>query len=202
MSGLERAKAIDVYNAAVKVYQALMKNAGIYGNPVPDLATFKKVVDTLLTAVTDYQNAGGGKVLAAAMEARRVEVIVLLQRLALYVSATADGDMEKLVCGGFPISKTRQPVGPLPAPQAPKMVHGENSGDAKASTRRDRGATSFDWRAALVSKPETDVATAQTTSTKATFNGLIPGELYQFQVRALGSAGPSDWSGAATLRLL
>ena len=38
-----------------------------------------------------------------------------------------------------------------------------------------------------------------TTSASITFEGLTPGTTYVVQTRAIGSAGPSDWSDPAVL---
>ncbi len=202
MGELDSGKAIEVYNRACGIYEALRKNGDVYKTPMPSLETLKGVTDALFVAITAYDTNGGGKVLEAAVQARRAEVVSILQQLALYVSATANGDMEKLVKGGFPVAKQREPVGQLPPPETPKVVQGNLSGEARTTAKRTRGAHSFDWRIALASAPNTYVQTAQAISVRCTFKDLTPGEVYRFEVRALGAAGPSDYSNAATLRVI
>ena len=49
------------------------------------------------------------------------------------------------------------------------------------------------------SAPDKSVQTQQTPGGKAQFDGLTPGEDYSVTVNAVGAAGTSDWSDAATL---
>jgi hypothetical protein len=64
------------------------------------------------------------------------------------------------------------------------------------------GASSYNWRVALASAPNTYVQNAQTIGGRVTFDGLTPGDLYNVDVNAVGAAGPSNWSVAGQLRVI
>ena len=172
-----------------------------YPTPTPTLA----VVTTAFGAykVATAVAAQGGKENTAIRNARRAELVSLLRQLASYVSATADGDMEKLISSGFPVQKpTRTRIGPLPAPYAPTPTQGPVTGAMRAVIRPVYGAFTYNWRVALASAPTVYVKTVQTTGGRMLFQGLTPGQLYLVQVNAVGAAGTSDWSDASSLMVV
>lgn len=180
---------------------------GLTGNahfptPAPTLAS----VSTALAAFTAAlaQAVNGGKEMTVAKNARRAELASLMRQLASYVTLTSDGDMEKLLSSGFPYQKPVQtPVGILPAPVAPTLNLGQQSGTLDASTSAIYGAATYNWRLALASAPTVFVQTAQTTgSRRITFKNLTPGQTYNVEVNAVGSSGPSDWSDPSTLMVV
>lgn len=59
------------------------------------------------------------------------------------------------------------------------------------------GAYAYNWRVALASAPTVFVQTVQTTGSRRTFDNLTPGETYNVELNALGSAGASDWSNVS-----
>lgn len=67
-------------------------------------------------------NAVNGGVEATAIrDARRADLVELLQAMVGNASAVANGNEEMLMSGGLPLQKaTRSPIGPLSAPLAPK----------------------------------------------------------------------------------
>lgn len=169
-----------------------------YPTPTPPLATLKTAFDTYKVATADA--AQGGTENTAIRNARRDELVSLLRQLASYVSATANGNMEKLRSSGFPVQKpTRAPIGPLPAPFPPTVTHGPVSGSLDAVSSPVYGATSYNWSLALESAPDVDVQTAQTTGARTQFTGLTPGKIYVICLNAVGAAGVSDWSDYGTL---
>jgi hypothetical protein len=171
-----------------------------YPAPTPAL----KTVDTAFSAykVATAEAVQGGKEKTAARDARRAELVSLLRQLANYVSATANGDLETLISSGFPIQKTgRTPIGPLPAPDAPKVSQGPLSGTLRAVVLV-KGAYAYNWRLALASAPGVYVQTAQTTGGRALFQDLTPGQVYQVAANAVGAAGASDWSGWGSLMVI
>ena len=56
------------------------------------------------------------------------------------------------------------------------------------------GAAIYNWRVTTAAQPDVVVQTAQTTAASNVFAGLTPGVIYNLQLNAVGSAGPSDWS--------
>ena len=170
---------------------------------------------TLASAVTECQTAyaaylvakaaakQGGKDLTTARDLRRAELVVLLRALLNNINAIANGDLEKLFSCGFPLRNTEPaPVGELDPPATPTAVQGKVSGTIKVSTQPIYGASLYTVRIAKASAPETYLVTRQSTSTRSTFEGLTPGELYNVEMNAIGAAGPSDWSDVGTIRVV
>jgi hypothetical protein len=61
------------------------------------------------------------------------------------------------------------------------------------------GAYIYNWRVALASAPTVYVKQVQTTAASNTFDGLTPGQIYNVQLNAVGTAGTTDWSGPGEL---
>ena len=175
-----------------------MKNNAKYPTPSPTLAVAQTAFDAYKVATADA--AQGGVENVAIRNARRAELVSLLRQLANYVDATANGDMETLLGSGFPTQKSaRDPIGPLPAPNAPVVKKGPVSGSVIAVSAPVFGASVYNWRVALASAPTAYVQTKQSTGARFTFEGLTPGQLYNIELNAVGSAGTSDWSDGGSL---
>jgi hypothetical protein len=118
-----------------------------------------------------------------------------MRQLASYVQVACKGDLAVLLSSGFPIQKPqRSPIGVLPAPAGLTVTLGNRSGELDASAAPVPGAAIYNWRVTTAAAPNVVVQTAQTTAASNTFEGLTPGVVYNVQVNAVGSAGPSDWS--------
>lgn len=168
-----------------------------FPSPKPTLAALTTALGAFTTALAEAVN--GGRVLVAAKNARRAELVSLMRQLASYITVTSDGDMEVLLSSGFPHQKpVRTRVGELPTPSAPTLRRGTLSGQLNASVLPVYGAGSYNWRIALASKPGTFEQTAQTIGGRHSFKGLTPGQNYNVEVNAVGSVGPSDWSDVST----
>jgi hypothetical protein len=176
---------------------------GLTGNasfptPTPTVASITTALSAFQVALADAAN--GGKELTAIKNAKRAELVSLMRQLASYVTITAAGDMATLLSSGFAYQKpTRSKVGDLPAPGAPVLKQTDKSGTLYASTSPVYGAASYNWSVALASAPDKSTQTAQTIGGRYTFDGLTPGVDYSVTVNAVGAAGLSDWSDAATL---
>jgi hypothetical protein len=172
-----------------------------YPTPSPTLAVVQAAVDAFNVAIANAAN--GGTELTATKNAKRNELAALLRQLSYYVSANCGGDMAKLLSSGFPAQKnSRTPIGPLPAPVAPILTQGVLSGTLDASTTPLTGAYTYNWRLALASAPGVYVQTAQTTAASTSFASLTPGQTYNVEVSAVGSAGTGDWSTAGQLMVV
>jgi hypothetical protein len=168
-----------------------------FATPAPTLAAVTTALGAFTTALADAVN--GGRQLTVAKNAKRAELVSLMRQLASYVTVTSNGDLEKLLSSGFPYQKpTRTPVGVLPAPDAPVLRLAVKSGQLDGSITPIYGAASYNWRLALASAPTVFVQTAQTTGGRNSFEGLTPGQVYNVEVNAVGSFGPSDWSDPST----
>lgn len=197
---LNKASAEAVASRGDIVVEALTRHADIFDKPIPDLVTLKAKNDLLKGAILDYETLGGGRIASAAIVAQRADMVGLLRLEASYVTSRANGDMQILLKGGFPIQKpNRTPIGQLPAPEAPTVTRGARSGHLNAATTPLYGGQAYLWRVALASSPAVYVQTAQTTAASVSFSNLTAGEIYQIEVQVIGSAGPSDFSAAGSL---
>jgi hypothetical protein len=78
---------------------------------------------------------------------------------------------------------------------------GPNSGQAVVKVASQTGAVAYDVRYAVVGNGGTLgpwTTLTLTSGTKSTISGLTLAGIYQFQVRALGQLGYSDWSVSMT----
>jgi hypothetical protein len=172
-----------------------------FPTPSPKLAAIKTALDDFTTALSEA--AGGGVEKTAVKNARRADLVTLLRQLAAYVSANCEDNMTKLLSSGFAAQKTtRSPIGPLPAPGTPFLSQGAVTGSLNAETSPVVGSYIYNWRLALASAPTVYVKQVQTTAAKNTFDGLTPGQIYNVQLNAVGTAGTSDWSNAGELMVI
>lgn len=171
-----------------------------YTTPFPTLATVTAAIDNLDAA--NNAAIGGGRVDISARKAARAELVSLMRQLAAWVQAHCQNDPTILLSSGFQMTKTPEPIGPLPAPDAPLLRHGMVSGTLKARVRKVKGASAYNWRIALATAPVVYVETAQTTASRYLFENLTPGQIYLVQTNALGSVGESNWSTTTNLMVI
>jgi hypothetical protein len=175
-----------------------LTNNTYFPTPAPSLEVMNTALATFINALAAAANRG--KVEIANKNAKRAELVSLMRQLASYITVTAGGDMTKLLSSNFPIQKpVRSRIGQLPAPKSPELKRGRVSGELEGATVPIYGTGVYTWRLALASAPATYVQTVQTTGARHTFNGLTPGQNYNVEVNAIGSAGASDWSDVATM---
>ncbi len=172
-----------------------------FDKPEPTLAMIGTALDDFITAFG--KAADGGKELTAIKNAKRNELVSLVRQLASYVLVACHGDMAILLSSGFPVQKpNRQPIGVLPAPEAPKVSQGGRTGEMYAVTSPLSGGYIYTWQLFLASGSNVPVRTEQTTGARHTFTGLTRGATYRLQVNVIGTAGPSDWSQSVELMVL
>ncbi|SRR5260370_5417591 len=196
-------------------------HTGVTGNvafpsPPVDMATFKAAADKYNTLATDAMD-GGKKTMSAKRKQREVAIKMATQ-LGHYVWAASNNDLATFNTSGFLVAQnTKKPPQPLPKAAIKYVDHGANTGQIVVKPAPLKGALSFEMRYAPLSgggtassagaassgstaSSGTPAPTAPWTfivlpsSKAATVNNLIPGTTYQFQIRALGRMGYSDWS--------
>jgi hypothetical protein len=186
---------------AMLIVESLRVVTGMTGNlayaaPVPKLAEIIAARNDFITAV----NAAKGNTLGVATRRKQRTVLVtLLRNLAHYVQATCGGDLPTLLSSGFTAQRTRRPIGELPAPVNLRLARGKLSGQLIARFDKHAQAGAYEWRFANAATPTVWTKADTTLAANTTLDGLEPGTQYIVQVRAIGTAGPSDWSDAATL---
>jgi len=184
----------DLITACGRILVALTGNTH-YPTPKPTLAAVSAARDVFVASVAALDR---GKVSIAVRNAARVPLVQLLRELSLYVQQTAQGDRVVLLGSGYPLQKTRQPIGIPAAPQNLRLKQG-NSGQLIARCNVVPAALSYQWRFASLQAPTAWTQAEPTGKASCTLHDLAAGTQYTVQVRVVGRKGASDWCTAASL---
>ena len=194
---LNRVQDADLKSNTNTILTMMAENTAIYNNPSPTLATVQAALDDFFGKVAIA--ADGGKSATAVKKAARKVLTDLVRQLASYVSVACKGDRSNLLLSGFPTHKpVRDPVGQLSKPQGLTVKHGPQLGGLTARVKPVKGAVNYNWRI-LANLPGAVPVVVQDTAATHAFTGLIAGVCYTIDVSVLGTAGPTDWSSAASL---
>jgi hypothetical protein len=189
----------DVLKAGNTGYAGLLNNTSFPNPPVP-LPTFRQELDSFSALIVDAED--GGKKSITAKNKQRAAVIKSYVQLGHYVEAACNDDLATFTTSGFTAaSTTRTATQPLAPQTFDSIDRGPNGGQAAVKVKRQIGAITYFVQYALVGAggvlgPWTTVTL--TNSKKMTISGLTPAGTYQFQVRALGKLGYTDWSPSMT----
>ena len=163
--------------------------------PTPRLSDLVTARTAFIAAV----RAGKDSTIArSTRRAARTTLVVLLRNLAHYVQMTSAGDPTILLSSGFPAQRRRAPLGILAAPTGVVLVRGKVSGTLSARCKRFAEAGAYHWRIGPSASPMVWQAVDTTLAAHMEYVGLQLYTQYVAQVRAIGTAGPSDWSDVAT----
>lgn len=184
----------DLTAACGRIVSAMTGNTH-YPTPKPALAAIIAARDAFVAAVAALDR---GKVSVAVRNAARVPLVQLLRELSLFVQQASQGDRVVLLGSGYPLQKTRQPIGVPAAPQNLRLKQG-NSGQLTARCNVVVTAVSYQWRCASAQAPTAWTQPEPTSKAICTLASLAPGTQYSVQVRAIGRKGASDWCTAASL---
>lgn len=190
----------ELENFAQGIVAAMTGNAN-FPTPTPTLASVTAAIDAYsatLQTITARQ--------AALREAftqkdqSRAALEQTLTYLANYVEIAAQGDEAKIESAAMGVRAPATPIG-IPAMVmnlAPSA--GDFPGTVDLTWDPTTGANSYEVQCKL----HQDTASWSTykivTASRITVDGLTPGDLYAFQVRAVGAAGPGPWSDEAVKR--
>jgi hypothetical protein len=189
----------DVLKAGNTAYERLLNNAAFPNTPVA-LPVFRQALDSFSALIVDAED--GGKKSISAKDKQRAAVIRMYVQLGHYVEATSNDDLATFNTSGFTAaSNTRKPPQPLAPAKFSSIDRGPNSGQAVVKVEKQPGTIAYDVHYALegtggVLGPWTMMTL--TSSKKVTISGLTPAGTYQFQIRALGKLGYTDWSPSMT----
>ena len=187
----------DAFVTFVNTVHDGMNGNPAYPAPPVDMATFETAIDSLTSLVAAA--ADGGKKAITLKDKQRAATIKIVLQLGHYVEIACNDDMATFTSSGFvAVSTARTPPQPLPIPNL-KTVNQGNTGQMLVAVQAVSGALSYDLRYAPVvagATPTTFTTVTLTSSKAAPINGLTPGTVYTFQVRALGRLGYTDWSDA------
>lgn len=179
---------------------------GVFGHPdkftnvVITKDTFEAQKGALSTAVVAAKD--GGKKAIVEKNKQRTASTKMLSKLARYVEEVANNDLPTLTLSGFTVATGKQPPQPLGPTGVDKLVQ-KITGQIIVSPTATPGARIMEIRYGAIS-PGAAVPVSFTTVQVATarpgtpINGLTPGTVYAFQVRAFGKTGWTEWSDAVT----
>ena len=193
--GFHRVTDSDVLKAGNTAYNGLLNNTSFPNTPVV-LSTFRQGLDSFSALIVDAED--GGKKAISAKDKQRAAVIKMYVLLGHYVEAACNDDLATFTTSGFTAaSATRKARQPLAPAKFRSIDRGPNSGQAVVKVESQTGAIAYDVQYALegaggVLGPWTTMTL--TSPKKVTISGLTPAGTYQFQIRALGKLGYTDWS--------
>ena len=167
-----------------------------FPNPPVSVADLRVAVEDFKQAVA--LRSMGGKLATAQKNAKRKTLVKLLRLEGLYVEANCDDDEAKLTSTGFTAksqSRTR-----TPCPKAViKRVDNGHSTQLIVRVRAITNAQVYELRHALIGPDGSQgpwIENEKYSNSRAMpVEGLKPGSIYIFQVRAIGgSTRYGDWS--------
>ena len=198
--GLHGVSDPDAAKAFMTSYEGLLNNSKFPIPPV-DLATYKSGIDQFNALIIDAED--GGKKAISAKDKKRIEVTKLYTLLGHYVEMACNDDLATFNTSGFTQVAAKVKAAPVPLTEArfSWIDRGPNSGDVVVLPEGQTGAIAFDVRYALqgaggVLGPWTVITVVKPR--KVTISGLTLAGIYQFQIRALGVLGYTDWMDPKT----
>ena len=198
--GLRDVSDTDAAKAFMTSYNGLLNNPKYTNLPV-DLASYKADIDQFSALIIDAED--GGKKAISAKNKKRIEVTKSYTLLGHYVEMACNDDLATFNTSGFTQVAAKVKTAPVPLTEAKFSCidRGPNSGDVVVLVQGQTDAVAFDVRYALVGNggvlgPWTVVTVVK--SKKVTISGLTLAGIYQFQIRALGVLGYTDWMDTKT----
>jgi hypothetical protein len=197
--GFQGVSDSDVLKAGNTAYNGVLNNTA-YPTPPVLLPAFRQALDSFSALIVDAED--GGKVSISAKNKQRAAVIKMYGQLGHYVEAACNDDPATFTTSGFTAKSTTKTAPQALAPAKFSSIdRGPNSGQAVVKVESQIGAIAFDVHYALEGTGGVlGLWTVMTLTSpkKVTISGLTPAGTYQFQVRALGKLGYTDWSPSMT----
>ena len=187
----------DVLAFGLSVVSKMTDNPHFPTPPV-DLAVLHADLEKFSTTI--IESLDGSKRVIAERTKLRQSIVKRLRLLGHYVEATCNDDVVAVTSSGYqPAVVTRAGPQPLSTPAIRWIDHGV-LGQLLVRVEKVAKARSYEIRYAavtggMIGSWATQAAT--TVRSAAPIDGLTPGTMYTFQVRALGRLGFTDWSDSA-----
>jgi hypothetical protein len=198
--GLRGVSDLEAAKAFMTVHDGLLNNPKL-SNPPVDLTIYKSGIDQFIALIVDAEN--GGKKAISAKDKQRIALTKMYTLLGHYVEMACNDDLATFNTSGFTQVAAKVKTAPQPLTEAKFnwIDRGPNSGDVVVLPGSQTGAIAFDVRYALqgaggVLGPWTIVTVVK--AKKVTISGLTLAGIYQFQIRALGELGYTDWMDTKT----
>lgn len=182
------------------VLVALTGNA-FFPTITPTLATLQTATDAYDAALSLAKE--GGKANISAKNARKQELVTILEDIALDLMKTAAGNEEMLSTTAYPLTKVRQPLPPLGVPVIVKIDNGNGTGELVIMAKTLPGVRIFMYE--YTPEPLTEDSEWKghsTTSIKALISNLVSGKKYWCRVVAYGSGDQVTVSDPALSRIV
>lgn len=198
--GMHGVADVDVVTALTAAHKGVLNNSA-YATPPIDLVSFKAGIDKFSALIVDAED--GGKRAISAKNKQRVAVITMYTQLGHYVEAACSNDMATFVTSGFTAAAKPKKTAPVPLTEAAfrSIDRGPNSGDVVVKAEDQKDALVFEVQYALQGAGGTLGPWTKVTITRprhVTLSGLTMAGIYQFQIRALGLLGYTDWMDTKT----
>src|SRR6266568_2059601 len=203
LTGFAKLSDAEALATAGAVIKGIYVDKVFAASPPFDEATLRTSVDDLTGSIATQAQAGGGTTVTTVKNKKRDVLDGLLRKLAHYVQANCNDDVQVVLNSGFQ-AKTTAVRSQVPLEKA-KIVSVDNGHTKELVVRAQKipRARSYEVQAAAVGANNTvgsfQPAGIFTKSRSMTVTGLTPGTIYAIQVRALGgSTGSGDWSDVVT----
>ena len=170
-----------------------------YPNPPVDLTAAQTALDDFQAALAGMIQ--GGTTATATKNNKREALTDLLEKLAYYVQTHCGNDREVLLSSGFPATRQSTDTTPSVKPAILSVDNGTRTQLVVKAARVPR-ARCYELRSAVVNDGGVagpwQPSALFTKSRSMLVDGLKPGTNYVFQVRAMNTAGFTDWSDPVT----
>jgi len=196
ITSFSRYSDADLEQKAELIADSMTNNAN-FESPEPAISVLQAATTAFDTAIIKAKE--GGKTEKLIRELKREELIVILDKLALYVQMKGDGNDAALASSGFSLSKIRNIVGTLPKPQN-FALHAENVGKIKLSLKPVRGAKSYLYEYRKKGEEVWEIMVY--TKTTLVLTELESGQMYEFRVAPVGSSTEKTYSDVLSSYIL
>ena len=168
-----------------------------FPNPTSPLNELQKDIDELNIGIVNCKN--GTKEDTVIKNNKRTALESLLKKLANYVQDTSNGDEAMILSSGFDIVRKAAPVGPLPRVTGIEITAGTSRGSLNLKWNVVENAYTYNIEYIEVPSSETSERKRISTSRSSyTIPNLKRGQLYAFQIVAVGSDPTQNWSDEVT----
>jgi hypothetical protein len=170
--------------------------------PTPPTTATLAMLDAANLDFTEKINKAqmGGPMATTAKNLSRQTLLGIMKKLGGYVQITAN-NMEELLSSGFEARSENHARQPLEQPTGVKVKNGTTGQLIVGIAKPVKNTNLYEGRASSDGGTTWLPSVFTGDSRHIIFEGLTPGDMYTFQVRALGgSTGQSDWSDPVSHR--
>jgi len=202
-TGFKKLPDSDALALAGTVVKGVFVDKVIAAAPPFDEVTLQTAMDDLKGAIAAQAQAGGGTVVTAVKKKKRNVLDGLLRKLAHYVQANCNDDVQLVVKTGFQ-AKTTSVKSQTQLEKATILsVDNVHTRQLAVNAKKVARAKLYEVQTVIVGANNNTAAFQSagvfSKARSMTITGLTPGTTYAIQVRALGgSTGSGDWSDTVT----